>query len=91
MEASVIKRDLDGIHHVELFESGSISSVNVQLVKLGYADLDLSQCSLSASYVTPLKSGVFKSPENLRTSDSPVTGNEFSFVSYYCSDCTFLC
>ena len=81
MEASVIKRDLDGIHHVELFESGSISSVNVQLVKLGYADLDLSQCSLSASYVTPLKLGVFKSPENLRTSDSPVTGNEFSFVS----------
>ena len=81
MEASLIKRDLDGIHHVELFESGSISSVNVQLVKLGYADLDPSQCSLSASYVTSPKSGVFKSPENLRTSDSPVTGNEFSFVS----------
>ena len=81
MEASLIKRDLDGIHHVELFESGSISSVNVQLVKLGYADLDPFQCSLSASYVTSLKSGVFKSPENLRTSDSPVTGNDFSFVS----------
>lgn len=75
----MIKRDLDGIHHVELFESGSISSVNVQLVKLGYADLDPSQCSLLAS--SSLKSGVFKSPESLRNSDFPVTGNDFSFVS----------
>lgn len=50
LQASVIKREQDGFLHVELFGSSApFPSLNVQLVKMGYADIDPSQCPQSGS------------------------------------------
>ena len=50
MKASVVKREPNGPLHVELFESSlSCPSLNVQLVKMGFAEIDPLQCNLSRS------------------------------------------
>lgn len=51
VQASVVKRQEDGVLLVELFESGG-PSVNVQLLKLPGIQLDESQRSLFCSNVT---------------------------------------
>ena len=79
MQASVIKRGQDGLLHVELFESSaSVPSINVQLVKMGYADVDPSQCSFSGLDLVSPHADESKSSETETTS---TTGNDCTFIT----------
>ena len=50
IQASIIKQEPNGLYHLELFEfSTSGPSFNVQLVDLGYADMDPLQFNMLPS------------------------------------------
>lgn len=78
LQASIIKREPNGLLHVELFEpSSSRPSLNVQLVKMAYAEIDPSQCFLVKSEVALPGSSVSKSLETQRFGNHAPSGIHF--------------
>lgn len=83
MKASVVKREPNGPLHVELFESSlSCPSLNVQLVKMGFAEIDPLQCNLSRSDFSCLcpVDGKSLNPQRLNNNQFSSAGQQPSLI-----------
>ncbi|KAJ7385300.1 Tudor domain-containing protein 7 [Desmophyllum pertusum] len=75
IQASVVKRQEDGILLVELFESEG-PSLNVQFLKMNWAQLDESQRSLFCANFTPSSSDDSGLSPTQRSNNLPLTSNQ---------------